>query len=89
MKIVAWNIDWDIEEEDIEETFGSLTDKNGQPYTAKDFGLPTWDEKVELEIDDDDWDEFSDTGDEDNLICDQLSDKYGWLINSFRWEVAK
>ena len=41
----CWNIDWDITDEDV--------DDNGLPLTAKDLGLPAWDEEVIVELDDD------------------------------------
>lgn len=56
-------IDWDIEDED--------RDDNGLPITAKDLGLPAYDEVVKVECD----------GEED--IADVLSDEYGYCVNSF------
>lgn len=87
MKVVCTHIDWDISEEDLVDNFGDTVDKDGLPYTAKDLGLPTWDEEVVLELDDDDWEDVSSTGDEDEFICNELSEEYNWLINSFSWEM--
>ena len=87
MKLKVWNIEWDISDEDVEDAFGSLTDDNGLPYTTKDFGIPTIDEVVEIEVDDNDWDEVAGTPDEDEVVADALSDIYGWLVrDGFKWE---
>ena len=41
LTIEVSDIIWDIDNDDIIERFGSLTDDNGLPYTSKDFGLPS------------------------------------------------
>lgn len=41
LTIEVSNINWDIDDDDIIERFGSLTNDNGLPYTSKDFGLPS------------------------------------------------
>ena len=87
MKIVCTNIDWDIEDEDLEENFGGTVDKNGLPYTAKDLGLPAWDDKVVVYIDDDDWNACEDDSEKSDMVCGELSENYGWLVNSCSWEV--
>ena len=69
MKYRVSHIDWDINDEDLMDNFGSTTDDNGLPYTAKDLGLPAWDDEVEVLCDD-----IED-------VADVLTDKYGWCIS--------
>jgi hypothetical protein len=66
MKYRVTKIDWDTTDED--------RDDNGLPVTAKDLGLPAYDESVEVECD----------SVED--IADALSDEYGFCVNSFSVE---
>ena len=66
MKYRVTKIDWDTTDED--------RDDNGLPVTAKDLGLPAYDESVEVECD----------SEED--IADALSDEYGFCVNSFSVE---
>ena len=77
MKFIVWHIDWDINDEDLMDNFGSTTDDNGLPYTAKDLGLPAWDaeEIVECDSEDD--------------IADTISDEYGWLVNGFEYKEVR
>ena len=71
MKYRVNHIDWDIGDEDLMENFGSTTDDNGLPYTAKDLGLPAWDEEEVVECD------------SEEEIADAISDEHGWLVNGF------
>ena len=66
MKYRVTKIDWDTTDED--------RDDNDLPVTAKDLGLPTYDEFVEVECD----------SEED--IADALSDEYGFCVTSFSVE---
>ena len=62
------HIDWDIEDEE--------RDDDDLPLTAKDLGLPAWDETITAVI-------FVDEGDdEQDAITDWLSDTYGYCVNS-------
>lgn len=56
------HIEWDIEDEG--------RDDNGLPITAKDLGLPAYDEVVQVECDSED------------DIADALSDEYGFCVIS-------
>lgn len=69
MKYRVTKIDWDISDED--------RDDNGLPVTAKDLGLPAYDEFVDVECD----------SEED--IADALSDEYGFCVNSFSVEYTE
>lgn len=82
MKVRCTHIDWDITDEYLKEIFGSTVNKDGLPYTAKDLKLPTYDEEVEIEIDDEEWDAAVEDGEESYLVTNKLSDEYNWLINS-------
>lgn len=82
MKVRCTHIDWDISDEDLLDNFGDTVDRNGIPFTAKDLGLPTWNDVVEVEIEDDDWDAAVENGEENCIVANELSDIYGWLINS-------
>lgn len=73
MKFKVKDIDWCIEREDVEENLESLSPYVNTPdideyITELKSTLPT---EVEVEVDDE----------ED--IADYLSDRYGWLVNSF------
>ena len=72
MYIEITHIDWDLPDE---------TDENGLPMTAKDYGLPTWDEVVTFEPDLEgiDGENLSD------IIADYLSDIYGFTASDFNW----
>ena len=83
IKVKCTHIDWDISDEDLIENFGSIVDDNGLPYTAKCLGLPAYDSIVEIEIDDDDWNDAVAEMEESSIVSDKLSDEYGWLVNSF------
>lgn len=61
------HIDWDIEDEG--------RDDNGLPITAKDLGLPAWDEEITATI------VLDDDKDPDEAITDWLSDTYGYCVN--------
>lgn len=80
----CWNIDWDITDENDDSEIGPVDD-NGLPITPKDLGLPAWDEKVIVELDDDEVEDVDEYEIAD-IICNKLSDEYGYLINSFKWE---
>lgn len=82
MKVRCTHIDWDISDEDLFDNFGSTVDKNGFPYTARDLDLPAYDAIVEVEIDDDDWNDAVADFEESSIVADKLSDEYGWLVNS-------
>ena len=73
MKFQVKDIDWCIEREDVEENLESLSPYVNTPDIDEYINglkstLPT---EVEVEVDDE----------ED--IADYLSDRYGWLVNSF------
>ena len=67
-KVKVTNIDWDLS--DCEDS----KDDNGLPVTAKDLGLPAWDEVVEIEVrknyDNDD-------------ICEALENEFSFCVNGF------
>lgn len=73
MKFQVKDIDWCIEREDVEENLASLSPYVNTPdideyITELKSTLPT---EVEVEVD------------EEDDIADYLSDRYGWLVNSF------
>lgn len=71
--IYAYNIDWDITEEDLDDYCDSTVDE----LKAK---LPH-DMHFDLYIDKDE--------DDDDVIADHLSDLVGWLVNSFQYSKRK
>lgn len=77
IKYIISKIDWDIEDEE--------RDDNNLPITAKDLGLPTFDETFEIDTDDMGWD-LEDPNDQDevsDVVSDWLSDEYGYCHFGF------
>lgn len=73
MKFQVKDIDWCIEREDVEENLESLSPYVNTPDIDEYINnlKSTLPAEVEVEVDDE----------ED--IADYLSDRYGWLVNSF------
>lgn len=81
-------IDWDISDKAVMEKFGSLTNDNGLPYTAKDFDLPF---SVVLQMSKARCDEIE-SGDEegmDDYIADRLANEYTFCPANFTWQFIK
>ena len=57
--------------------------------TEDGIEAPELPSEVEVEIDEDDFEGFKDDSDAlDDIICDKLSDKIGWLVKAFSWKEA-
>lgn len=74
VKVKMTDIQWVIEDED-----GRAVDDMDYDYTREKLGLPEED-TVEFE---------EDSGDLNELCTDYLSDRYGFLVDSFKMEIVK
>ena len=87
LTIEVSNIIWDIDDDNIIERFGSLTDDNGLPYTSKDFGLPSG---VVIQMSKA---EYEDMVEEDpdiqeamaDYINDRLANEYDFCVTNSTW----
>ena len=86
MKVKVWNIDWDVSDEDYEESLGALEDDDGRPYTPKDLGLPAWDSEIILELEEPETDEDDDFHDD---IDGALIVKYGFGAWDWNYEIVE
>lgn len=87
LTIEVSNIIWEIDDDDVIERFGSLTDDNGLPYTSKDFGLPS---NVILQMSKAKYEDMVEDGDDDDetmedYISDRLANEYGFCVTNPTW----
>lgn len=73
----VFDIDWDTEDEDFDE------DRD-----PKDLGLPSRVNHVQVEIENN-VKEGIDRDELEERLCDEVSDQYGFLINSFDYSIKE
>lgn len=77
-KFQITNIDWCIDKDELIDIIEESEDSN--PLTTARNLLKQLPEEMEIEV------TFDKNEDVDDIICDELSNKTGWLVNSFNYK---
>ena len=87
MRIRVYDIDYCIEDEDVFDNFGDLNNEDEIEKAIKEIrdSLP---QEIYIEDGFEDFDE-DDFENIEDFIADKISDKTGWLVNTYRYKIME